>query len=114
MLQSLVLRCPLTHGSLDTGVPSRFGTRIRVDTTVPPLIVYLSRVYDGLVIYGRAMVVSSPYLPSSYTVVVTVMLPRCHARCFDCWVEGMMSRRLVLRCPFTLGNYGCTRVDSCS
>ena len=85
MLQGLVPRCPLAHGWLDTtAVPSRFGTRICVDTTVHFLIVYLSRVYDVLVINGRAVVASSAFLPSPYTVVVTVVLPPCHHGCFDC------------------------------
>ena len=75
MLRGLVPRYPFTHGSLDT--------RIRVDTTVYPLILYLSRVCDVMVIFGTAMIVTSAYLPSPYPVVPTVVLPRCHNRCFD-------------------------------
>ena len=112
MLRGLVPQYLLTHGSLDTTVPPRFGTRIRVDKTVDPLIVYLSRVYDVLVIYGTAVLAISANLPSLYPVVPTVVLPRCHDCCFDCWVECMMSRHLVLLCPLPLGNCRCIRVDS--
>ena len=112
MLRALVPRCPVTHGSLDTAVPSRFGTRIRVDTTVYPPILCPSRVCDVSVVYGTAVIVISAYLPSPYPVIPTVVFPRCHDCCCDCWIECMMSRRLVLLCPLTLGNCRCTRVDS--
>ena len=53
---------------------------MRVDTTVYPLIGYLSLVYHVWVIYGAAVIAISAYLPSPYPVVPNVALPRCDDR----------------------------------